>query len=75
MPVIRQNKSLQEGTRVLWRLETEVLPAVCFHPYLHELRGRLEVKRKTELFGNQTENRPFSGRCPGSLYLSDLTMD
>jgi hypothetical protein len=43
-----QNKSLQERTSVLWRLETGILPAAFFHSYLHELRGRLKVKRKTE---------------------------
>jgi hypothetical protein len=47
MPVIRQNKSLQEGMRVLWRLGTGTLPAACFHPYLQEVRVRLKVKRKT----------------------------
>jgi len=34
---------------VLWRLEMENLPTACFHPYLHEVRVRLKVKRKTEL--------------------------
>jgi len=50
--MVRQKKSLQEGTSVLWRLETGILPAAFFHPYLHKLRGRLKVKRKTELSGN-----------------------
>jgi len=50
--MIRKKKSLLEGTSVLWRLETGILPAAFFHPYLHELRGRLKVKRKSELSRN-----------------------
>jgi hypothetical protein len=43
-----EKKSLQEGTTIPWRLEVETLPVACFHPYLHEVRGRLKVKRKTD---------------------------
>jgi hypothetical protein len=49
---VAKTKSLQKGTEVPWRLETETLPAVFFHPYLQELRVRLKVKRKTELCEN-----------------------
>jgi len=38
-----KNKSLQKGREVPWRLETEILPAACFHPHLQQIRVRLKV--------------------------------
>jgi hypothetical protein len=46
----RKEESLQEGTNVLMRLKAETLPMACFHPYLHKVRGRLKVERKTDLY-------------------------
>jgi len=70
MPETTQKKSLQEGTRVLWRLKTEILPAACLHPYLHALRGRLKVKWKTDLSKLELRIDP-SGSDVQSLCLRD----
>ena len=69
MFIAGKKESLQEGTKVLRRLEAETLPVACFHPYLQKVRGRLKVERKTHLYGKQIKNRLFQGGCPAPLLI------
>ena len=68
MFMAREKETLQAGTKVLGRLETDTLPVACFHPYLQKVRGRLKAERKTDFVRNWDKDRPFEGGCLGSLF-------
>jgi hypothetical protein len=62
-----KQKSLQEGTEFLWRLNFQNPWKAQFHVRLREVRVITKADRKIECYGILAENRLLWGRCPELL--------